>query len=286
MADVTISQLSTQTPLGNHLLPFSTGNNTASTLLSSMFTSTKTLNLSTNTLHFEYAETPGVIGIDPKAAIVVGNRDIVQVNTLKFNDIGPYEGLLWPSFGVSPTPTNTKYNWNLFVSDDALVDNTASLSGSLQFTSGAYNNIPVRQMTLDYNGDLYVRNSVKTANTAKAWVNFDGTTGTTVGTEFRCTIRDSFNVSKVVRTGTGYFTIYFITALTNNNYSLAGTALATVAGNGTVKPISLMLDYSTNYNNVATTSYCKIQTSYPYVYNECAIVPTNTICNNVQIFGN
>jgi hypothetical protein len=55
---------------------------------------------------------------------------------------------------------------------------------------------------------------------AKAWVNFNGTTSSP------STIRGSFNVSSVTKNGTGDYTVNFTTALADANY-------ATVAmGNG------------------------------------------------------
>jgi len=50
-----------------------------------------------------------------------------------------------------------------------------------------------------------------------AWVNFDGTTTPP-------TIRDSFNVSDVVRTATGVFEIHFTEDMDNANYTIAGGA--------------------------------------------------------------
>lgn len=67
----------------------------------------------------------------------------------------------------------------------------------------------------------------------RAWVNFNGSTGSTVDSEFRCTINGSGNVSKVVRTATGDFTVYFTTAMPNANYA----------------PIS-----QTNYNDAGTAN--------------------------------
>jgi hypothetical protein len=54
----------------------------------------------------------------------------------------------------------------------------------------------------------------------RAWVNFDGTAGSTVGGEFRCTIRGSANVSKVVRNATGQYTIHFTTNMPDANYCI------------------------------------------------------------------
>jgi len=49
---------------------------------------------------------------------------------------------------------------------------------------------------------------------ATAWVNFDGTTTPP-------TIRDSFNVSDVVRTATGRYEIYFTEDMDNANFSVS-----------------------------------------------------------------
>jgi hypothetical protein len=53
----------------------------------------------------------------------------------------------------------------------------------------------------------------------RAWVNFDGTAGDTIGGEFRCTIRSSGNVSKVVRNSTGNYTLHFTTAMPDTSYA-------------------------------------------------------------------
>ena len=60
--------------------------------------------------------------------------------------------------------------------------------------------------------------STTASNGAKAWVNFNGTTGTQVGAEFRCTIRSQYNVSSVVRVSTGVYRINFATVMNNANY--------------------------------------------------------------------
>lgn len=62
----------------------------------------------------------------------------------------------------------------------------------------------------------------------RAWVNFNGVTTTT--------IRASFNVSSVVRNGTGDYTVNFTNALADANYSFAASSSrsalsATNAGN-------------------------------------------------------
>lgn len=52
---------------------------------------------------------------------------------------------------------------------------------------------------------------------AKAWVNFDGTSGGT-----NKTIRSSFNVSTVTDNGLGDYTINFTNAMPNANYVVCG----------------------------------------------------------------
>lgn len=57
-------------------------------------------------------------------------------------------------------------------------------------------------------------NSTSTTNciqgSAKAWVNFNGQSG--------ASIRSSYNVSSVTRTGTGQYTVNFTNAFANTNY--------------------------------------------------------------------
>jgi hypothetical protein len=65
----------------------------------------------------------------------------------------------------------------------------------------------------------------------RAWVNFDGTAGDTIGGEFRCTIRASGNVSKVVRTATGTFVVHFSTAMPDNDYCVFAMPNEVALGN-------------------------------------------------------
>lgn len=55
---------------------------------------------------------------------------------------------------------------------------------------------------------------------AKAWVYFDGLTGSTA------TIIGSFNVSSVIRNSTGNYTISFTTSMPNANYAWSSSCLA------------------------------------------------------------
>jgi hypothetical protein len=52
----------------------------------------------------------------------------------------------------------------------------------------------------------------------RAWVNFDGTT---VNAQNECTIRASGNITKVVRTGTGSYTVYMTVPMIDINYAVS-----------------------------------------------------------------
>jgi len=77
--------------------------------------------------------------------------------------------------------------------------------------------------------------------TAKAWVNFNGTTAG---------IRGSGNVSSIVDNGTGNFTVNFATAMTDVNYAVASSQAydnnVVSTGNTTNPPVN---------NNFATGSF-------------------------------
>ncbi len=75
----------------------------------------------------------------------------------------------------------------------------------------------------------------------RAWVNFDGTAGSTVDGEFRCTVRGSGNVSKVVRNATGDYTVSFTTAMPDANYA----AVITPANTGVTTITLRILDAGT-----------------------------------------
>ena len=61
--------------------------------------------------------------------------------------------------------------------------------------------------------DVIKANEFKGKNACTAWVNFDGTTTPP-------TIRDSYNVSKIIRTATGHYDIYFAEEMDNLNFTI------------------------------------------------------------------
>ena len=72
--------------------------------------------------------------------------------------------------------------------------------------------------------DVIKANEYRGKNACTAWVNFDGTTTPP-------TIRDSYNVSSVVRTATGQFSVYLSTPMDNVNYNVIGTTSYEGSGN-------------------------------------------------------
>ena len=59
---------------------------------------------------------------------------------------------------------------------------------------------------------------------AKAWVNFDGTFGTSPFTEANGGIRNSFNVSSITDNGQGDYTVTMASAMSNTNYVVQATS--------------------------------------------------------------
>lgn len=73
------------------------------------------------------------------------------------------------------------------------------------------------------------------SGTAKAWVNFDGTFGTSPFTEANGGIRDSFNVSSVTDNGTGDYTVNITNALSSANYVVTTSYFSSTANANTCR---------------------------------------------------
>ena len=101
-------------------------------------------------------------------------------------------------------------------------------------------------------------NSTTTTNLqqglSKAWINFNGQTGTFDGGQ----VRDSFNVASQVDNGTGDFATNFTNAMDNANYAFSGTTSSNNASNGTRGSNGIMVDNTTD----PTTSQITIFTAY------------------------
>lgn len=102
-------------------------------------------------------------------------------------------------------------------------------------------------------------------NTAKAWVNFDGTVAA------ESMIRDSFNVVSITDNGTADYTINFATALPSANYCAVGTAGFT-SGSGFIT-----FRGPTGTTPTTTAYRCRVSDSVPN------FPDTNHIC--IAFFG-
>jgi len=85
-------------------------------------------------------------------------------------------------------------------------------------------------------------------NAVKAWVNFNGTI--TSGDSRRA----SFNVSSVVRNGTGDYTVNFATAMPDANYSATGSG-QNISGFASAITFNNNSNGSTGLTNPTTTAF-------------------------------
>ena len=130
------------------------------------------------------------------------------------------------------------------------------------------------QQVLTYNASTttWVASAAQTGSTgptsAKAWVNFNGTTSPG-------TIRSQYNVSSVTKNGTGDYTINFSTPMADANYSISA------CGEGTS---------STNVGNVSKRSSVAFTTSAARILcgdnGTSAAVPRDASVVCFQVFGN
>lgn len=73
-------------------------------------------------------------------------------------------------------------------------------------------------------------NAIDQKQLATAWVNFNGRSCTWWAWLNECSIRDSYNVSKVARNSQWYYVVFFLNAMDNWNYSGSVTCGANIAG--------------------------------------------------------
>ena len=125
-------------------------------------------------------------------------------------------------------------------------DNTPVLETRLNTTDEEYVGQIVGEKILKQNGD-----NIKSQCTA--WVNFDGTTTPP-------TIRDSFNVSDVVKSSSGRYVVYFEEDMDNTNYGISGSAFGFNASRGSSRVVSFASSSSAIYNDSKTIGYTRIDT--------------------------
>jgi len=96
-------------------------------------------------------------------------------------------------------------------------------------------------------------NGTQVGTLCRAWVNFNGLSGASP------VIRASFNVSSVVRSATGDYTVNFTNALSDSNYSVCGSCLG---GSSSGSNYVLFGGKNANTTNTQTTSAVQITTAY------------------------
>jgi hypothetical protein len=145
---------------------------------------------------------PGLLNQMVNSATITLSND--EVTTAKIADANVTNAKLASDIDASKLTTGTLPIAR--IADDAVTNDKLSLAanaGEIKKALNADNDPPIFA--------------------CRAWVNFDGTAGSTVDGEFRCTIRASGNVSKVVRIATGAYTITFTTAMPDSNYAFVAT---------------------------------------------------------------
>lgn len=94
---------------------------------------------------------------------------------------------------------------------------------------------------LTSNGSAWSSQPATGSGIAKAWVNFNGTTGAVIS---------SFGVTSVTQNGTGDYTVTFTTAFSDVNYVIIGSARNTGGIPGAM--------VGQNYNTTQTTTTCRL----------------------------
>jgi hypothetical protein len=104
------------------------------------------------------------------------------------------------------------------------------------------------------NGTVSTSSANVIQGSAKAWVNWDGTTG--AGN----VIRSSYNVSSITRLGTGRYTVNFTTAFADTNYAV--TAVTQFNTSGVEADHNLMGAEISNISDAMQTGLVKVSGKY------------------------
>ena len=108
--------------------------------------------------------------------------------------------------------SNTGSAFSIFTQDSQQL-RLGTNSNANRMVFGATGGITVNEV-MTFSGST---NVPVAKNTAKAWVNFDASSGTPA-------IQDSYNVTSITDNGIGDYTLNFTTAMANANYAAVGTA--------------------------------------------------------------
>lgn len=118
---------------------------------------------------------------------------------------------------------------------------------------GTLNSDIVQSSTAGTPPAFYDGNSTQIGTLCRAWVNFNGVT--------TATVRASFNVSSVTRTGVGAYTVAFSNALPSANYTFNTTTQSTVSGSALTRWVS----QSTTAYSLVTTDAAGVASDFTYV---------------------
>jgi hypothetical protein len=120
------------------------------------------------------------------------------------------------SIGLKSDSSGTSGSIVINGSDAVLVTPTGITTASIQDSSITTAKIVDANVTFGKLSTSATEADNVASRTAKAWVNFNGTTN--VGGN--CTIRADFNVSTVADNGTGTYTVNFTTAMADADYTV------------------------------------------------------------------
>jgi hypothetical protein len=119
---------------------------------------------------------------------------------------------------------------------------TADTSGIIELQASGSTKLTVNSSGIVINtlntstGVLATQNGM--TGIAKAWVNWNGSTGAIVG---------SFNVGSITKNGTGDYTVNYTTAMPNNTYASSGMSAGVLLINGSTPQSTTVIRFI-NYN--------------------------------------
>ena len=165
----------------------------------------------------------GVDSNGVKNDIIIANETITGVtysegkNYLYKTDSGYGKSTIAPSYGTTNPLLGDFFN----ILENKWYDNTnteitesRNYMNHIVHADSQGNPLFVEELPKTEYKDEIKANEFKGKNACTAWVNFDGTTTPP-------TIRDSYNVSAVIRTGTGVFDVYFEEEMDNTDFSFS-----------------------------------------------------------------
>lgn len=143
--------------------------------------------------------------------------------------------MAWSSIDKAPTygvvnPNNGSFFYNInenkwYNPDGSENTNGVNFLNSIVYGDSTGNPLYIEELQKIKYENIVEANEFKSRNSCTAWVNFDGTTTPP-------TIRDSYNVSQVIRTSTGVYDVYFEEVMDNDNYTVSSTQAATSSNSG------------------------------------------------------